>query len=49
MSPPPRPDRRFLTLFVDASFCHRTHSARYGAWAMKAEFEKGLIVGGPLP
>ena len=49
MKAPPRPDPRFLTLFVDASFCHRTHAAGYGAWAKKAAFEKGLIFGGPLP
>jgi hypothetical protein len=29
----PTADPRFLTLFVDASFCHRTHAAGYGAWA----------------
>jgi hypothetical protein len=40
---------RFLTLFVDASFCHRTHAAGYGAWAKKATFAKGLIFGGRLP
>jgi ribonuclease HI len=50
----PEPDRRdgdprFLTLSVDASFCHRTHAAGYGAWAKKATFAKGLIFGGPLP
>ena len=28
MSPPHSPDPRFLTLFVDASFCHRTHGLR---------------------
>ena len=49
MKSPPHPDPRFLTLFVDASFCHRTHAAGYGAWAKKAAFEKGLIFGGPLP
>ncbi len=49
MKAPPHPDPRFLTLFVDASFCHRTHAAGYGAWAKKAAFEKGLIFGGPLP
>jgi ribonuclease HI len=49
MSPPRPPDPRFLTLFVDASFCHRTHAAGYGAWAKKATFAKGLIFGGPLP
>ena len=49
MKAPPHPDPRFLTLFVDASFCHRTHAAGYGAWAKKATFEKGLIFGGPLP
>jgi len=42
-------DPRFLTLFVDASFCHRTHAAGYGAWAKKATFAKGLIFGGRLP
>ena len=49
MKAPPHPDPRFLTLFVDASFCHRTHAAGYGAWAKKAAFAKGLIFGGPLP
>ena len=49
MSTPHRPDPRFLTHFVDACFCHRTHAAGYGAWAKKAAFEKGLIFGGPLP
>ena len=49
MKAPPAPDPRFLTLFVDASFCHRTHAAGYGAWAKKAAFDKGLIFGGPLP
>ena len=46
MSTPHRPDPRFLTHFVDACFCHRTHAAGYGAWAKKAAFEKGLIFGG---
>ena len=45
----PGADPRFLTLFVDASFCHRTRAAGYGAWAKKATFTKGLIFGGPLP
>ena len=45
----PCADPRVLTLFVDASFCHRTHAAGYGALAKKASFAKGLIFGGPLP
>ena len=49
MKAPPASDPRFLTLFVDASFCHSTHAAGYGAWAKKAAFEKGLIFGGRLP
>ncbi len=43
MRNPHRPDPRFLTLFVDASFCQRTQAAGYGAWAKKAAFAKGLI------
>ena len=49
MSTPHGPDPRFLTLFVDASFCHRTHAAGNGAWAKKAAFENGLIFGCRLP
>ena len=48
-STPHRPDPRFLTLFVEASVCHRTHAAGYGARAKKASFAKGLIFGGRLP
>jgi len=40
---------RFMTLFVDASFCHATRAAGYGAWAKEASFVSGLMFGGRLP
>lgn len=37
-----------LTLFVDASYCPRTHAAGYGAWAKRDGWKQGTTFGGRL-
>lgn len=40
---------RMLTLFTDASYCHATRSAGYGAWAKATHWSKSVTFGGSLP
>ena len=40
--------QRFLTLFVDASFCPRTLAAGWGAWAVRRSWGGGRFRSGPV-
>lgn len=37
-----------MTLFADASFCHKTGAGGWGAWAKRDDWPKGEFLGGPL-
>lgn len=39
----------FLTLFTDASFCARTSSAGWGAWAIRDDWERSDVFGASIP
>ena len=40
---------RMLTLFTDASHCHFTRAAGYGAWAKATHWSRSVTFGGSLP
>jgi ribonuclease HI len=37
-----------VTLFTDASFCHKTGAAGWGAWAVCDSWQKSLVFGGAI-
>lgn len=37
-----------MTLFADASFCPRTGAAGWGSWAIRDDWQRGKLQGGPI-